>query len=628
MFGFAETFPPSNISANFCRGSFSMPENSNLPSEQPASPAVEESVSRTPTSPPGKGTTVSPPAAKPNRAASSKPVVNKERSAPPEKIASTDPRKKTAAATSEDEPKKETAATHIEELLHHQTWLERLRHDLPGMATSIVVHALLFFSLTFMAIPAREREKIFTTLLASTGDGSTPGDTPGSDTIDTSSQKLDLPAGVTATTTSTTEPVGTPVPIPTAPAALDAPPPPSPTPLDISDFKPGGGGDGGGPGSGTGTGTGTGPGNGSGGINKALGIFGGRGSSAARGQLVASGGGTAGSENAVDAGLKWLARQQRSDGSWSFHHGPDNPGSLKSCENGATAFALLAFLGRGHVHNKKGKDNPYQETVRRGLDYMLYHMRATPDGGDLRAPSGEGSMYVQGAAALALCEAYAISKDKRKLLIPAQESLRFIVTAQDPRGGGWAYGPRGAGDTSVVGWQLMALKAGQNASIRVPSVTWGKAALFLNDVSSDDGAKYQYRPGPPGGTPTLTSVGLLCRMYMGWTPKVPALERGVVYLSKTGPSADMYYNYYATQVLHHWGGEPWVKWNSVMRDRLVNLQVKEGPSAGSWAPMGGHIGGSGGRLLETCFCIMTLEVYYRHLPLYKRELFSDQKEKE
>ncbi len=107
-------------------------------------------------------------------------------------------------------------------------------------------------------------------------------------------------------------------------------------------------------------------------------------------------------------------------------------------------------------------------------------------------------------------------------------------------------------------------------------------------------------------------------MYMGWDRDNPALKNGVEYLSKTGPSTkDVYYNYYATQVMHHWGGEEWKKWNLVMRDRLINTQVQEGPGTGSWKPTGGHGSTQGGRLFETCMSIMTLEVYYRHLPIYK-----------
>ena len=39
----------------------------------------------------------------------------------------------------------------------------------------------------------------------------------------------------------------------------------------------------------------------------------------------------------------------------------------------------------------------------------------------------------------------------------------------------------------------------------------------------------------------------------------------------------MYYNYYATQVLHHYDGELWTKWNAKMRDYLVNSQVRARP---------------------------------------------------
>jgi len=96
------------------------------------------------------------------------------------------------------------------------------------------------------------------------------------------------------------------------------------------------------------------------------------------------------------------------------------------------------------------------------------------------------------------------------------------------------------------------------------------------------------------------------------------LGAGVKYLGTNGPSRnDMYYNYYATQVMHHWGGEEWQKWNEVMWERLVGSQCKTGHAAGSWDVADAH-GVPGGRLYMTCLCVMTLEVYYRHLPLYQQ----------
>jgi hypothetical protein len=54
-----------------------------------------------------------------------------------------------------------------------------------------------------------------------------------------------------------------------------------------------------------------------------------------------------------------------------------------------------------------------------------------------------------------------------------------------------------------------------------------------------------------------------------------------------------------------------------MRDLLVNTQEKSGHQAGSWAPRGEH-SSAGGRIYETALSVCTLEVYYRHLPLFRQ----------
>lgn len=92
--------------------------------------------------------------------------------------------------------------------------------------------------------------------------------------------------------------------------------------------------------------------------------------------------------------------------------------------------------------------------------------------------------------------------------------------------------------------------------------------------------------------------------------------------TRTGP--DMYYNYYATQVMKHIGGRSWENWNAEMRDHLVKSQDKEGAAAGSWTPGRGHAEEKGGRLYTTSLSCMTLEVYYRYLPLYGDKAANDE----
>lgn len=340
----------------------------------------------------------------------------------------------------------------------------------------------------------------------------------------------------------------------------------------------------------------------------------------ARSILTKAFGGSATSEAAVASGLKWLTEHQDKDGSWSFNHRRDacgddctTPGSLASNRVGATSMALLCFVGAGHTQ----ESGTYREPVKNGLEYLARYYVASEVKGDFRGvTSGNSGMYVQGITAIVLCELFGLTRD-RKLRTMAQDAVDFIIEAQHPENGGWRYRPNQAdGDTSVVGWQVMALTSAKMAGLTVPGRTTLRIARFLDSVQLEDGAYYGYVS--PQKKASTTAIGLLCRMYDGWDKSNSALGVGVDYLSSIGPAPDnQYYNYYATQVLHHWGGPKWKKWNNVMREQLVSTQEKKGHAAGSWAPRDPH-GSSGGRHYATCLSILTLEVYYRHLPLYRR----------
>ena len=205
---------------------------------------------------------------------------------------------------------------------------------------------------------------------------------------------------------------------------------------------------------------------------------------------------------------------------------------------------------------------------------------------------------------------------------PAQQAIQFTCYAQDPAGGGWRYEPRQRGDTSVVGWQLMALKSGEMAYLTVPNLVWRKAYGYLDGVQYESGARYGYTD-PGRGSSATTAIGLLCRMYLGWKKDHPALQRGAQWLSQQGPApADMYYNYYATQVMRHWEGPMWEKWNAAMRQQLRESQATAGHEKGSWYFEHGHAR-SGGRLYCTAMATMILEVRYRHLSIYRQQSVED-----
>lgn len=338
-------------------------------------------------------------------------------------------------------------------------------------------------------------------------------------------------------------------------------------------------------------------------------------------EMVTKEGGTTLTEAAVARGLRWLANHQNPDGSWSLtdfeRAARCNCGGHGAVggKSAGTALAMLPFLGAGQTQ-EAGK---YKDVVSRGLVWLMENQESD---GDLRAGAHDNSgMYAHGQAAIVLCEAFAMTGDER-LRRPAQKAIDFIVKAQY-RDGGWRYRPgppSQAGDTSVVGWQLMALQSARAANLTVPEGTLEMAGLFLDGVQSDGGARYGYQRGH-GPTPTMTAEALLCRMYLGWNKSNPAVGEGVRWLLENHPPEhdrpNIYYWYYATQTMHHYGSREWDEWNLRMRDVLVDTQETQGHAAGSWRPRGDHAS-AGGRIYMTSLAVCSLEVYYRHLPIFKR----------
>ncbi len=332
--------------------------------------------------------------------------------------------------------------------------------------------------------------------------------------------------------------------------------------------------------------------------------------------LVKSGGGNKESEAAVANGLAWLSRQQKKDGSWAFDNGGDKAA--------ATGMALLPFLAAGQTHKAPaGPNNKYKDNVTAALAALLKMQKS--DG------SFSGNTYANAIAVVSLCEAFGMTGDKAQLLKPCQAALDHIAKGQGANGS-WGYKYGDEGDTSIVGWQVQALHSGKMCKeLKVDTKVMEKAMKFLDSVASKPkgssvACTFGYRS--PGAGPSLTAVGLLCRYYLnGWGPNSPGLRDGVDFLLKVHPPEDnqpfdMYFYYYATQVAHFREGEEWAKqWNPKMRDMLVGKQVKDKTKPavdGSWDKDTTWIGDSCGRLGTTAMAVLTLEVYYRHLPLYNR----------
>lgn len=332
----------------------------------------------------------------------------------------------------------------------------------------------------------------------------------------------------------------------------------------------------------------------------------------AKNALLAAYGGTKLTEESVLAGLQWLKKNQRADGSWSLQ-GPYSDGGGNENATAATAMALLAFQGHGDTH----REGQFKDVVAKAWKWLLAQQDA--DGNFVKENVYNARLYTQAQCTIAICELYGMTKDE-KYQKPAQLAIDFAARAQSSEGG-WRYTPGQDSDTSVTGWFVMALQSGRMAYLSVPNDKLDGISKYLDASQHNQGSQYGYKIGTAPTVP-MTAEGLLCRQYLGWKHDDPRLVAGSDYVL-TFPidytDQNVYHWYYSTQVMHHMGGPHWEKWNAVMREAVPKAQTKTGKEAGSWSPSQDRWGAHGGRLYTTCLSIYMLEVYYRHLPIYKHQ---------
>lgn len=343
-----------------------------------------------------------------------------------------------------------------------------------------------------------------------------------------------------------------------------------------------------------------------------------------RAAAAAERGGSVRTEQAVQAALAWLAAAQEADGRWdAARHGAgrarqsggQHQGSVGAqSDHGVTGLALLAFLGAGSTH----RTGAHARQVESGLRFLLSRQRA--DGSLAGAAEFFAALYCHGMATLALAECTALTADES--LRPALDrAVRHTLAMQHPFTGGWRYAAGDRGDTSQLGWQVMVLTSGRQAGIGGLEPAEARARTFLQSVSSGRaGGLAAYRAGERPNM-AMTAEALVCRMLLGMPVDHPAATEALTMIGGSLPDRarpNAYAWYYATLASFHAGGPQWEQWNAALQAALLPLQRRDGDVlAGSWDPdpvWGMH----GGRVYATALAAMTLEVYYRHLPMHRQ----------
>jgi hypothetical protein len=331
-----------------------------------------------------------------------------------------------------------------------------------------------------------------------------------------------------------------------------------------------------------------------------------------RKQRLDENGGNQACEDAVMASLRYLKKNQATNGSW----GNGKPVAM-------TGLSILAFLG----HCETPLSVEFGDTVTKGMTYLVDNNRR--QGGKSSSDLQDRHWCYEHAIAMyALAESYTFCKQLGiedsvpGLRASVEEGINWIIDNQT-REGGWDYDYNTnndrPGDTSIVAWHMQALKAAKATGLSFSKIgqVIGNGLDFLERTQSDEGGfGYGLDQRPAGGTGhfTLAGAGTLCFQQHKGASNSNA-RNGVDYIEENssfsfgGGDANLYEHYYSSQAMINNGGAAWEKYNQMFRDELLEAQNKDGSF-----PLQGSMLRRQDIVYSTALATLMLEVYYRFLP--------------
>lgn len=322
---------------------------------------------------------------------------------------------------------------------------------------------------------------------------------------------------------------------------------------------------------------------------------------------------TPATQEAIDAGLAYLERNQNPDGSFGTNQHVGNVA--------ITSLGGLAFMAGGHQPGR----GRYGRCVASALNFVLNHEdRGTPGFLNNARASFHGPMYGHGFATLFLAEAHGMAHQpelRDRLRSTLKRSINLIINTQN-REGGWRYRPQRAdADISVTICQIMALRAARNAGLAVPKSVADKCTQYVKDcqdLRGSGGFRYQRQGGPTGFARTAAGVVAL---YSAGVYEDESVKKGLDYLLRFRPGvaprgfagAEMqihyyYGHYYAAQAMWIAGDRYWREWYPAIRNELLSNRNGDG----SWWD------GRFCRHYCTAMALIILQIPNNYLPILQR----------
>lgn len=307
----------------------------------------------------------------------------------------------------------------------------------------------------------------------------------------------------------------------------------------------------------------------------------------------------------IDAGLRYLAQSQNSDGSWRTR------GASGGYPTAMTSLAGLALLSSGSTPTA----GAYARNVSGAVTYLLGNAR--PDGLIASIDEEYHSMHGHGFAMLFLAQCYGMEENparQAQIRSVLQRGVQLTERSQSAAGG-WLYTPDSRSDEgSVTVTQVQALRACRNAGIAVPKRVIDRAMEYLvRSANPDGGIRYQAGRSGPSRAP-ITAAAVVC-WYNAGIYDEPEVNAALEYVKQTlAPAAGRttghhyYAHFYKAQVMYLSGADTWEAYFRAMRRQLLQEQASDG----SW--MGDQVGQTYG----TAIALLILQLPYKHLPIMQR----------
>ena len=332
------------------------------------------------------------------------------------------------------------------------------------------------------------------------------------------------------------------------------------------------------------------------------------------------------SEEALDLGLEWLARNQGHEGNW------------QSDDLGLVSTGVLAFLAAGEAPGR----GHHGATVQRALDYVLRNAKPS---GLLNIAEERRGMYNHGLSTFVLGQSYGMTADSR--LGPTLDRALKLICQTQAGDGGWDYvakrQDRGH-DLSLAVMQALALRSAVDSGLEIPPevvdlairsvrehyMPRGCAADAPDDVQQMHPGQFTYSKGGGNATIAMAAAGVVCLQEFGqyddWriaknmeviTEAIRKEADPEQARQRRRPPFDAYTLYYVTQALYQVGGDYWTENYPRLRDSVIASQVRQPDQPQRHGVWNGEsrVSGRPGELYLTAVCCFVLAIPNRYLPI-------------